>query len=91
MVAATPQVIMTDMIPFMLILSFAMLGCAMFFSIHLQPSPEVGSGSSRDVFMQLVTVWHMTLGIGQGIDTATASVLTVVVVTVFMSFVVVVL
>ena len=91
MVAATPQVIMADMVPFMLIMSFAMLGCAMFISIHLPSRPEAGSGSSRGLFIQLMTVYHMTLGIGQGIDTARESVMTVVVVTVFMSFVVVVL
>ena len=82
------QVILTDMVPFMTILSFAILGCTMFFAIHL---PSAASRSDSYVFSMLVNVYHMTLGIGQGIETAREAVMTVVVVTVFMSFVVVVL
>ena len=85
------QVIMTDMVPFMTILSFAMLGCMLFFTINLSVSADFDSGSSLGLFRTLVTVYHMTLGIGAGIDTEHASATTVVVVTLFMSFVVVVL
>ena len=82
---------MTDMAPFLTILSVAMLGCMLFFTIHLLASADFESGSGLDLFRTLVTVFHMTLGIGAGIDTEHASVTTVVVVTLFMSFVVVVL
>ena len=82
---------MTDMAPFMTILAFAMLGCMLFFTINLSSSPEFDSDSSLGLFRTLVTVYHMTLGIGAGIDTSNASVTTVAVVTVLMSFVVVVL
>jgi hypothetical protein len=82
---------MSDMLPFMMILSFAMLGCMLFFTINLSSSPDFDSDSSLGLFRTLVTVYHMTLGIGAGIDISTASVTTVVVVTLFMSFVVVVL
>ena len=74
------------MIPFMTILSIAMLGCTVFFAIHLSRSDSI-----EDLFSTLVTVFHMTLGIGQGIDTSNAPVMTMVVVTAFSSFVVVVL
>ena len=83
MAAATPQVILMDMIPFMTVLSIAMLGCTIFFAIH--------QSRSEGLFSTLVTVYHMTLGIGQGIDISNASVVTVVVVSAFTSFVVVVL
>ena len=82
---------MTDMVPFMTILSFAMLGCMLFFTINLSANPDFDGDSSLSLFRTLVTVYHMTLGIGTGIDTEHASVTTVMVVTVFMSFVVVVL
>ena len=81
---------MTDMVPFMTILSFAMIGCMLFFTINLSSSPDFDS-DSLGLFRTLVTVYHMTLGIGAGIDTGHASVTTVMVVTLFMSFVVVVL
>ena len=86
MVAATAQVILMDMIPFMMVLSIAMLGCTIFFAIHQSTSDSI-----HGLFSTLVTVFHMTLGIGQGIDTSSASMMTVVVVTAFSSFVVVVL
>ena len=86
MVAATAQVILMDMIPFMTVLSIAMLGCTVFFAIH-----QSTSDSTEGLFSTLVTVVHMTLGIGQGIDTSNESMVTVAVVTVFSSFVVVVL
>ena len=86
MAAATAQVILMDMIPFMTVLSIAMLGCTTFFAIHQSRSESI-----EGLFSTLVTVVHMTLGIGQGIDTSTASVMTVAVVTAFSSFVVVVL
>ena len=89
MAFAPAQEILTDMAPFMTVLSFAMLGCSMFFVIHLPFGFD--SDTSHGVFRMLVTVLHMSLGIGQGIDTSTASLTTVVVVTVFMSFVAVVL
>ena len=82
---------MTDMVPFMTILSFAMLGCMLFFTINLSGSADVDSASGLGLFRTLVTVYHMTLGIGAGIDTENTTVTTVVVVTLFMSFVVVVL
>ena len=82
---------MTDMVPFMTIFSFAMLGCMLFFTINLSSSPDFDSDGSLRLFRTLVTVYHMTLGIGAGIDIQDASILTVVVVTLFMSFVVVVL
>ena len=91
MVAATSQVILMDMIPFLTVLSFAMLGCTMFFAIYLPSSLESRSDNIHGLFRTFVTVYHMTLGTGQGIDTETASALTVAVVTVFTSFVVVVL
>ena len=78
------------MVPFMTILSFAILGCMLFFTVNLSSSPDFES-DSLSLFRTLVTVYHMTLGIGSGIDTTTAAVTTVVVVTLFMSFVVVVL
>ena len=78
---------MADMVPFMTILSFAMLGCMLFFTINLSSSADFDSG----LFRTLVTVYHMTLGIGAGIDTEHASATTVLVVTLFLSFVVVVL
>ena len=81
---------MTDMVPFMTILSFALLGCMLFFTINLSASPGHDS-NGLGLFRTLVTVYHMTLGIGAGIDTEHESVTTVMVVTVFMSFVVVVL
>ena len=86
MAAATAQVILTDMIPFMAVLSIAILGCTIFFAIH-----QSGSDSIHGLFSTLVTVFHMTLGIGQGIDTSSTSDLTVIVVTIFTSFIVVVL
>ena len=82
---------MTDMVPFLTILSFAMLGCMLFFTINLSGSAGFDSGSGLGLFRTLVTVYHMTLGIGAGIDTEHAAATMVVVVTVFMSFVVVVL
>ena len=82
---------MTDMVPFMTILSSAMLGCMLFFTINLSSNPDFESDSGLGLFRTLVTVYHMTLGIGTGIDTEQASVMTVVVVTLFMSFVVVIL
>ena len=84
--AATTQVILMDMIPFMTLLSIAMLGCTIFFAIH-----QSRSDSFHDLFSTLVTVFHMTLGIGQSIDISNASMMTVAVVTAFTSFVVVVL
>ena len=81
---------MTDMIPFMKVLSIAMLGCMLFFTINLSSGPDFDD-SNLGLFRTLVTVFQMTLGIGQGIDISTASVTTVVGVTLFMSFVVVVL
>ena len=72
----------------MTILSFALLGCMLFFTINLPPSLE---SDGLGLFRTLVTVYHMTLGFGVGIDTDHASVTTVVVVTLFMSFIVVVL
>ena len=82
---------MLDMVPFMTILSFAMLGCMLFFTINRQSSPDADSDGGLGLFRTLVTVYHMTLGIGSGIDTDNASVTTVVAVTLFMSFTVVVL
>ena len=82
----TAQVILMDMIPFVTILSIAMMGNTIFFAIH-QPR----SDSTHGLFSKLVTVYHMTLGIGQGIDISNASMMMVAVVTVFTSFVVVVL
>eukprot|EP01051_Picozoa_sp_SAG22_P022058 SAG22_NODE_5132_length_1080_cov_1.033639_2_plen_82_part_00 len=81
---------MTDMVPFAAILSFAMLGCMLFFTINLSSSPDFDSDSYLDLFRTLVTVYQMTLGIGAGIDTK-LGIGTVMVVTFFMSFVVVVL
>ena len=76
-----------DMIPFMTLLFIAMLGNTMFFAIQ-----QSRSDSIEGLFSTLVTVYHMTLGIGQGIDTlANSSVMTVVVVTASTSFIVVVL
>ena len=75
-----------DMIPFMIVLSIAMLGCTTFFAIHQSRSESI-----EGLFATLVTVYHMTLGIGQGIDTSSTSDLTVIVVTIFTSFIVVVL
>ena len=80
-----------DMAPFMSILSFAMLGCMLFFTINLSSSSDLDSEGGLGLFRTLVTVYHMTLGIGAGINTEHASIMTVVVVTLFMSFVVVVL
>ena len=77
---------MTDMVPFMTILSFALLGSTMFFTINLS-----SSHGELDLFFTLATVYHMTLGIGTGIDMSTASVTTVAVMTLLMSFVIVVL
>ena len=79
------------MIPFMTILSFAMLGCMLFFTINLSSSLDFDPDTTLGLFRTLVTVYHMTLGIGSGIDTDNASVTTVVAVTLFMSFTVVVL
>ena len=87
---AAAQVIVIDMIPFMTILLCAMIGCTLFFSINLPSSPEFRPDDSLGVFRPLVTVYHMALGIGQA-DFSTASVMTVMMVTTFMSFVVVVL
>ena len=78
------------MVPFMTILSLVMLGCMLFFTINLPSSPDPDS-DGLSLFRTLVTVYHMTLGIGAGIDTENASFTTVLVVTLFMSFVVVVL
>ena len=75
-----------DMIPFMTVLSIAMLGCTIFFAIQQSRSDDI-----HDLFSTLVTVVHMTLGIGQGIDTSSAPMMMVAVVTAFTSFVVVVL
>ena len=75
-----------DMIPFLTVLLIAMIGCTVFFAIHQSRSDSV-----EGLFSTLVTVFHMTLGIGQGIDTSNSSVMTVAVVTAFSSFVVVVL
>ena len=86
MAAATAQVILMDMIPFLTVLSIAMLGCTIYFAIH-----QSRSDSIHGLFSTLVTVYHMTLGIGQGIDTSTTSDLAVIVVTIFTSFIVVVL
>eukprot|EP01052_Picozoa_sp_SAG31_P042519 SAG31_NODE_6777_length_1892_cov_2.353597_1_plen_87_part_00 len=86
MMAATTQVILMDMIPFMTVLSIAMLGNTIFFAIH-----QSRSDSIHDLSSTLVTVYQMTLGIGQGIDTSNESTMTVAVVTAFTSFVVVVL
>ena len=80
------QVILVDMIPFMAVLSIAMLGCTIFFAINQSRSDGI-----HDLFSTLMTVFHMALGIGQGIDTLNASTMTVAVVTAFTSFVVVVL
>lgn len=85
------QVILTDMVPFMTILLLMMLGCTMFFVINMPSSPQFGSDSTLGPFRPLVTVVHMTLGIGQGVDVAGASVITVLMVTFCMSFIVVVL
>ena len=82
---------MTDMVPFMTILSFAMFGCMLFFTINLSSSLDFDPDTTLGLFRTLVTVYHMTLGIGAGIDTSTAPMTTVVVVSLFMSFVVVVL
>ena len=81
---------MSDMVPFLTILSFAMLGCMLFFTINLSASLDHDS-DDLGLFRTLVTVYHMSLGIGAGIDTQHAPVATVMVVTIFMSFVVVVL
>ena len=86
MVAAIEQVILTDMIPFLTVLSIAMLGCTIFFAIQQSTSATI-----HDLFSTLVTVFHMTLGIGQAIDTSNSSLMMVAVVTAFTSFVVVVL
>ena len=86
MVAATAQVILLDMIPFMLVLSIAMLGCTIFFAIH-----QSRSDSIHGLLSTLVTVFHITLGIGQGINALNESILTEVVVITFTAFVVVVL
>ena len=79
------------MVPFMTILTIAMLGCMLFFTINLSSSHDLDSDGGVGLFRTLVTVYHMTLGIGAGIDTEHASTTMVVVVTLFMSFVVVVL
>ena len=68
-----------------------MLGCMLFFTINLSSSLDVDPDNNLSLFRTLVTVYHMTLGIGAGIDIQDASATTVVVVTLFMSFVVVVL
>ena len=87
MVAATAQVILMDMIPFLTLLSIAMLGNTVFFAIHQSRSDGI-----EGLFSTLVTVYHMALGIGQFIDTSNeSSVMTIAVLTVFTSFVVVVL
>ena len=86
MVGPTAQVILMDMIPFMTLLSIAMLGNTIFFAIQ-----QSRSDSIEGLFSTLVTVYHMTLGIGQGIDTSNTSVMTMVVVTASTSFIVVVL
>ena len=80
------------MIPFMTVLSFAMLGCTMFFVIHL-PSSLGFEESNHGLFRMVVRVYHMMLGLGQGIETITPedAPITVLVSTVFTSFVVVVL
>ena len=79
------------MIPFMTVLSFAMLGCTMFFMIHL-PS-ESFEESNHGLFQMVVGVYHMMLGLGQCVETITPddAPMTVLVSTVFTSFVVVVL
>ena len=80
------------MVPFMTILSLAMLGCTMFFTINLpSTSPEFRPDNILGPFRPFVTVYHMALGIGQGTDSLAASAMTVIVVTLFMSFVIVVL
>lgn len=79
------------MVPFMVILSCAMLGCTIFFTINLPSSREFRPDDTLGPFRPFVTVYHMALGIGQGIDMSTASVTTALIVTSFMSFVVVVL
>ena len=75
-----------DMIPFMTILSIAMLGCAIFFAVY-----ESRSDNIHGLFSTLVTVYHMTLGVGEGFDTLNASMMTMAVESFFTSFVVVVL
>ena len=86
MVGATAQVILMDIIPFMMVLSIAILGCTIFFAIY-----QSRADSIQGLFSTLVTVVHITLGIGQGVDIANESIMEVVVVTAFSSFVVVVL
>ena len=88
---ALAQVILADMLPFLEVLMFAMLGCTVFLTIQLASNAEAGSDGISDLFRTLVAVYHMALGIGQGIDISTTSDLTVIVVTIFTSFVVVVL
>ena len=85
------QVILSDMIPFMTLLSFAMIGCTMFFTIH---NSELESGIAHGMFRMLVRVYRMTLGIGQGDENTTEQdtpMTVLVVATFFTSFVVVVL
>ena len=87
MVGAIEQVIMLDMIPFMTVLSIAMLGCTIFFAIQQSRRDNI-----HDLVSTLVTVVQMTLGLGQGIDTSSgAPMMMVAAVTAFSSFVVVVL
>ena len=68
-----------------------MLGCMLFFTINLSSSLDVDPDINLSLFRTLMTVYHMTLGIGVGIDIQDAPIMTVVVVTLFISFVVVVL
>ena len=85
------QVILADMIPFMAILSCAIVGCMLFFTINRSSEPdELFTDLNNSTFGMLVTVYHMTLGIG-GVAEINASPTTQVVVTLFTSFVVVVL
>ena len=78
------------MVPFMAILSCAIVGCMLFFTINRSSEPDE-LFAEQNMFGMLVTVYHMTLGIGGGAELKYASPTTKVLVTLFTSFVVVVL
>ena len=85
MAAAAVQVILMDIIPFMTLLSIAMLGCTIFFSIHRSQS-----GGIKGLVSTLVLVYQMMLGLGEGINDDDSPMMIAVVIG-FTSFVVVVL
>ena len=85
MAAAAVQVILMDIIPFMTLLSIAMLGCTIFFSIY-----RSRSGGITGLVSTLVLVYQMMLGLGEGINDDDSPMMIAVVIG-FTSFVVVVL